>query len=339
MDRRSTIKNRNKSKFIANWSFRVLIFMHILSMDPMVVFAQVADVVVTRRANSEETIKRNGTIVEWKGSSLTLENNGRRKEIPNESIVEVQTGWNGSHLKGNELLEKGLANEALARYQKAMQEELRPWVKRMISAQLVKVYLMLEQPASAAKQFLLILNEDPDTRFLKLSPLNWAETGTANPELAKFAQSDTPSIQLLGASWLLSVDREKAIRVLTELTTDLDPRIRAMATAQLWRTRTQVNEKQISVWQSNLAKMPRQIRAGPLLVLATTQARSGLREAATLNFMKVRILYPDQQSLAAAALFRAAKLFRQQNDLQAADSLVDELKRVYPQSLWAQQAN
>ena len=298
------------------------------------------DTVIVRRQDSQQTIKRRGTIVEWKGLSLTLNSNGRDREIDNDEIVEVQTPWSQDYLEGSNELRRGQADQAIIKLQSALASETRPWAKRIIHSQLVDAFQMLEQPAAAMEQFFQIVREDPQTRFLHLAPLPWTGSGTALQASAlQWIESRDPLTQLIGASWSLGgPQREQAISVLESLTSDIDVRIRSVAIAQLWRTRTRVNEKQTQVWQGFIEAMPASLRAGPYFVLADAQARIGLTQPAQINLMRIPILYSDQKSLSAAALYRTAKLMHNAGNTEQAQSVLNELVTNYPQTIWAQQA-
>ncbi|MFK7766857.1 MAG: tol-pal system YbgF family protein [Mariniblastus sp.] len=304
------------------------------------------DVVVTRRASKQSdgssngTIKRKGTIVEWRGLSLTIDSSGTEREIDNDEIVQIQTTWSEEFTAGQKLFQNGQAKEAATKLQAALSKETRAWAKRIIRAELVEALCSIEQHSAAAEHFLLILQDDPNTRFIHLAPLVWTGAGTAlNRPAQQWIQSNNPTIQLMGASWLLvGADRQNAINVLDELTRDIDPNIQSLAIAQLWRSRSTTNAKQTAVWQNIVDKMPRAIRAGPYLVLANAQSKAGQNRQATLNLMRVPILYPDQRSLSAAALYHAGKLLRSSNDPSSADTVFGELKTRFPQTVWAQQA-
>lgn len=301
----------------------------------------VIDTVVTRKDSSSQPVKRRGQIVEWKGVSLTLYSNSKQREFDNDQIVEFQTQWSKEYLNGKQLLESGQAQQSLIALQNGLKLETRPWAKRIIRNQLVQAYQSLGQHAGACEQFLQILQEDRNTRFMNSIPLPWTGGGANLMGPARqWIKSREPAVQLLGASWLIaSPDRAQAISTLEELSRDIDPRIKNLAIAQLWRTRTKVNAKQIEVWSRLVDKMPRDVRAGPYFILADFQARAELQEEALLNLMKIRILYPEQRLLSAAALYRSAKLLHNRNETKKAQTLLSELTTIYPQTLWAQQAN
>ena len=146
-------------------------------------------------------------------------------------------------------------------------------------------------------------------------------------------------MQLIGASWLIeSNDRDQAIKVLDELTRDIDARIKYLAIAQLWRTRNQINAKQVEVWEGLVKNMNRSLRAAPYLVLSDAQKRSQQIDKAVISAMRVPILYPEQRALSAAALYRAANLLHNKGQAAEAQTILNELVTRYPQTTWARQS-
>ncbi len=323
------------------WKSRTLV-VSVLSLtvgNPCVSQAQL-DVVVTRRKDSDQTLKRKGTIVQWKGMSLTINSDGIEREIDNDQIVDVQTNWNDEYRSALTELKTGKTQIAIVQFQEALKNESRPWVQQIIRSKLVDAFQSIEKPASAVDQFLLIVGEDPQTRFLYLAPLPWTGSGhSLEPSARQWVESRDTVTRLIGAGWLLGgPERDKGIRILEELARDSGPYIKNIAIAQLWRTRTSVNPKQVEVWQNMVNGMPRELRAGPYLVLAEFQARAGQNQQAVVNLMRIPILYPEQRTLASAALYRAATLLHNKGETEQARSLRNELITNYPQTIWAQQA-
>jgi tetratricopeptide (TPR) repeat protein len=319
---------------------RMVLAMLILAfVVPDVAQAQV-DVVITRRKDSEQTLRRKGTIVEWKGMSLTINTDGIGREIDNDQIVQVQTNWGDDYRSGLAELRTGKTQIAIIKFQEALRNETRPWVQRIIRAKLVDAFQSIEKHTSAVEQFLLIVREDPQTRFLHLAPLPW--TGSDNslgPAAQKWIESPDSVTQLIGASWLLGgPNRNQGIKLLEELSKGIDPGIKNLAIAQLWRTRVSLNPKQVEVWQGIVDQMPRDLRAGPYLVLAEAQARTGMSEMAIVNLMRIPILYAEQKTLSAAALYRSVNLLHNKGSTEQAQSILNELVTYYPQTIWAQQA-
>ena len=299
------------------------------------------DTVITQKRGAEKTVKRHGKIVDWRGGALTLEFNGREREIDNAEIVQLQTAWNQSYRAGQSELRQGRTKLAIEQFGDAIEKETRPWARRIIRSHLVEAHLAVEQPADAVKQFLEIVSEDPQTRFLHLAPVPWAGSGNALVQQAeKWIEARQPVVQLIGASWLLAgPKRSQAIKRLEELSRDIDPGVRSIAIAQLWRTRANVSAKQTGVWETLVEKMPRKLRAGPLLVLADAQSKCQKTDQALLNLMRIPILYPERRSLGAAALYRSASLLNNKGQAKQAKAILNELTTKYPETIWAQQAN
>jgi tetratricopeptide (TPR) repeat protein len=298
------------------------------------------DVVITRRKDSEQTLKRKGLIVQWKGLSLTINSNGIQREIDNDQIVEVQTKWSDAYRSGLAELKTGKTRIPIIQLEEALKNESRAWAQQIIRAKLVDAYQSIEKHGSAVKHFLQIVQEDPNSRFLHLAPLPWTGSGNSLDRSAlQWIESPDSVTQLIGASWLLGgTERDKGIKMLEELSRDIDPRIKNPAIAQLWRTRVNVNAKQIEVWQGIVDRMPRELRAGPYFVLAGAQSGAGQSEQAILNLMRIPILYPEQKTLSAAALYRSGSLLHNKGQTEQAQSLLNELMTYYPQTIWAQQA-
>ncbi len=305
--------------------------------------AQTVDLVLTRRAPSDETVKRRGTITEWRGSELTLDSDGRERKIANAEIVEIQTTWPTEYSQALASLELGDWESANKQLQTALAIETRPWARRAIRADLVRILSATEQHDTAIRQFLMILKEDPQTRHFYLCPLQWIATSQIpQSESQTLIDTTNPVERLVGASWLLGgSDREKATQVLETLASDIDPRIQSLAIAQLWRLRLlnlgSMNARQVQVWEARIAEMPSNLRAGPWYLVAEAQSRMGKTDDAAINWLRIPILYPEQLSLSAAALYQTSLLLHNASRAEEALAVVDELKLKYPQSVWASQ--
>lgn len=318
-----------------------IIFLASFELPSQVNGQETRDTVITRKPGAEKTVKRRGRIVDWRGGALTLEFNGRQREIDNAEIVQLQTAWGDSYQAGQSELRQGRTKLAIEQFGYAIEKETRPWARRIIRSHLVEAYLAVEQPEDAVKQFLEIVAEDPQTRFLHLAPLPWAGSGNALVQQAeKWIEARQQVVQLIGASWLLAgPKRSQAIKQLEELSRDIDPGVRSLAIAQLWRTRASVSAKQTEVWGSLVEKMPRQLRAGPLLVLADAQSKCQKTDQALLNLMRIPILYPEHRSLSAVALYRCASLLNNKGQAKESKAILHELTTKYPETLWAQQTS
>jgi tetratricopeptide (TPR) repeat protein len=298
------------------------------------------DIVVVRRKDSDATYQRRGTIEQWQGQTLTLSVSGRSREIELEEIVEVQTRWPAAYVEAKKQMQAGDLALAAKQLQSAFAAETRDWARRVIQADLVRVLEAIGNHGEATRLFVDLLEADRQSRFFRFCPLPWtAGTGKLDRQAETLMKSNDPVQQLLGASWLLSGrQREQAEKILEVLTRDTDPQVKSLAIAQLWRVRMfGANAKQAELWQRMVDQMPAPIKAGPLFVLAETQARLGQLEEAKINLMRIPILYPEHLQLSAAALYRAGQLFQQGGQATDARTVWSELFRKFPTTVWGQQ--
>lgn len=308
------------------------------------------DVVVEKK--SDGTIAgRKGTIVDWVGVSLKLDQSGRIREIDNDQIESIETRWPPKYSQALSQIENGEFSDAARGLDEALEQERRPWAQSIILAKMVGVQQSLGQHAAAAQSFFRLVGNDPQSRFLHLAPLPW-ETGKSSGNLPSAAQaqqwlesggragSDLAAVSLVAASWLMTFRPQDARPVLEELANDLDPTIAALAVGQLWRQqKTAVNAKRLTVWRRRLERMPQPAGAGPLYTIALATSRASINDLALRDFMRIVILHPDQENIAAPALYRAANLLHNEGRTEVAASLVEELKSKYPQSPWAREAS
>jgi len=308
------------------------------------------DVVIEKKSDGT-TADRKGTIVDWIGVSLKLDQSGRVREIDNDQIESIETRWPPKYSQALSQIENGELSKAASGLDEALQQESRPWAQSIILAKMVGVQQSLGQHVSAAQSFFRLVSNDPQSRFLHLAPLPW-ETGKSTGNLPAAAQaqqwlesggragSDLAAVSLVAASWLMTSRPQDARPVLEELANDLDPTIAALAVGQLWRQqKTAVNPKRLTVWRRRLERMPQPASAGPLYTVALATSRASLNDSALRDFMRIVILHPDQENIAAPALYRAASLLHNEGRTEVAASLVEELKSKYPQSPWAREAS
>ena len=256
-----------------------------------------------------------GQIIDYTGEALRLElPSGREQKIASERIVEVETTWQANHTAGDRLLVERKYGDALDRYRAALGQEQRRWAQRRILAQCVWCQQHLEQWGQAAETFLTIYRSDRATQYLPSIPLVWTAPHWLNDSLQASAASwlaaaDSPAASLLGASWLLTTDRQAAAQeALRRLSTDRDARIAFLAEAQRWRTRVLTADRQeVDRWREWIRRMPDDLRPGPWFTLGLALARQGLHEQAALAHLRVPILYSSHRSLAAESLLAAGR--------------------------------
>ncbi len=301
------------------------------------------DVVIVRSDQNEVTRRIRGKIVRWEGSALTIAAGSRERQIDNDRIVDVETEWSKVATQARQQMAAGAFARAIVRLRQAMETEQRPWVKTMLRAELIRALLATDQPAAACNQFLIVLRDDPNTRFLGIAPMVWTD-GVREPTLIVRARdwltSEVPMVRLLGASYLVgTAQQEAALQLLEPLSRDLDQRIAGLASAQIWRTQQNVDIRLIEQWRDQLSAMPKELRPGPNHVLAGHfEAASQFDEAIT-TWMRLPILHDDRPDLAAAALYRVARLMHNTASEESADIVHQELTRRFPDSVWTQRAD
>lgn len=308
-------------------------------------FAQ--DVLFIKKADSDVTSRRKGTIVQWLGYSITLSSNGSPKEFDSTQLVDFQTAWPATYESGKQLAAAGKTNQAIQKYRQALTDEKRPWAQRIIRSKLMAAYQLVGNASAAVNEFRIIIDQDPNSRFISQMPLPWSNLAQRVTGASDWLASDQTAIQLLGAGWSLTSQKNRqaqATAALDQLAGDLDPRIRDLATAQLWRLRTRLSPKEVQQWQRVVDGMESENRAGAMLILANAQQRQGDLDAALLNWMKIVTLHPHQSSLAAASLFQIASALKsrdpdktEQKIYPKAEQFFAELKHRFPESTWVQQ--
>ena len=287
-----------------------------------------------------------GTIVDYTGAQLTLRSSGGGEQsIPAARVVAVQTQWPPSKLAGDRLLAEAKFDEALQAYVAALREEPRIWAQRQMLADSLSCLKALGRIEPAGEAFLRLVQSDPETLWFGRIPLNWQPV-QPSPQLEQRAtlwlkSTDSEIAQLIGASWLLATrHRPSAMDVLQRLAARGERRVASLATAQLWRTRTAtVDEAELGRWSDLVEKMPREVRAGAYFTLAQGLAARGQSERAALAWLRIPLLYADEdRGLAAAALLNAARELEKIGDKQEAASLYREILRDYAGTSSATQA-
>ncbi len=302
----------------------------------------VEDVVVIRGNDPNKTQKLKGTIVEWIGNRLTIQQRGRERDVTADEILSVQTIWGNDVDSARLLAGQGQFASAIERYKNAASQETRPWARTIINSELVQACTAIDNHGEAIATFGSILGRDPETRFMYLTPLPW--TGTANaaamqPQAEIWIEASQPVVQLIGASWLLTGPRSAdATSRLEQIAAGDNANLAALATAQLWRTViNRADESRVARWEQQIARMPRAMRAGPLYLLGSARGQINQTDEAVLDLMRVRILHREQHSLAAAALYKSATLLQNAGQDEQANTLRRELVTEYPDSVWAGQ--
>ncbi|MCL4204509.1 MAG: hypothetical protein KJ000_18645 [Pirellulaceae bacterium] len=287
-----------------------------------------------------------GTIVDYTGAQLTLRSaGGGEQSIPAARVVSVETQWPASKLAGDRLFAEAKYDEALQAYVTALRDEPRIWAQRQMLADSVSCLKALGRIEQAGEAFMRLVQSDPETMWFGRIPLNW-QSVQPSPQLETRAtlwlkSTDSEIAPLIGASWLLATrHRAAAMDVLQRLAARGERRVASLATAQRWRTLTAtVDEAELQRWSELVEKMPREVRAGAYFTLAQGLAARGQSERAALAWLRIPLLYADEdRGLAAVALLNAARELERIGDKQEAASLYREILRDYAGTSSATQA-
>ena len=272
-----------------------------------------------------------GRVVDYTGRELRLAlPAGGERSIPAGQVVHIDTPTTQAHRLADELFVKGEFEPALAQYGRARNEDQRPWVRRRITAQMVRCHQALDQAAAAGEEFLLLLRSDPDTVHFDCIPLAWLPSQPPL-ELEQAARrwldrQDTPAAVLLGASHLMSTVRPQALERLKGLAASADRRVAQLAIAQTWRAAAvTATEEEIDRWEQAIEQMPAALRAGPYFVLGSALQRRQQWERAALAWLRLPILYPEHRILVRRSLLDAGGALEKLQRSQQAAQLYREL--------------
>lgn len=291
---------------------------------------------VMTEPGSDQVTRLTGEVIDFTGRELTLARpGGQEQRYPTDRIAEVETTRSAEQLAARQLVAEQRYDEALRQLEAATAVESRAWVRREILAEMVWCLRELDQQAKAGDVFLTLVESDPDTQYFASIPLAWVTT-QPSPDWERRAKAwladDTSSIAgLLGASQILSTgDRGTALERLKQLMTDRDPRVRALARAQLWRTDSAtVNDEELNARLGEVEKMPTGLRGGPALVLGQTLAAKQEHERAALWLLRLPLVDGRPRRLAARALHDAAQSLERIGQRSEANLLYDELATEY----------
>jgi hypothetical protein len=214
-------------------------------------------------------------------------------------------------------------------------------------AQVCTCYEALGQFDRAGDAFVLIVKSDEHGQYFERIPLAWtsslADVTLAQKARGWLAAEGAPALQLLGASWSLSGEsRAVAIAALRQLSSSTDPRIAHLADAQLWRANiATVGPQELQAWETQIQRMPANLRSGPYLVLGKGWQQQNARmlgkaddihRRAAWAFLKAPILYPERPAHALEGLTLAVEPLTKLTWDDEAAILLREIAGRFPES-------
>lgn len=302
-------------------------------------------VVITSGAeNTPRTVT--GKIIDYNGKQLQLETTaGQAVTIPAARVVQVTPERKTSHIEADRLASQRQFAEAITAYRAAAAAEERLWLKRRLMAEIVTCYESLGQLDRAGDAYVQVMKSDEHGQYLERMPCNWS-TALIDPTLEQRAKQwlaldDLPAAQLLGASYLLAgPERTRALATLRTLSSSADPRLAHLADAQTWRANiATVGPQELKAWETQIERMPGNLRSGPYLVLGKGWLQQDARmlgpsedlyRRAAWAFLKPPILYPERPAHALLGLTSAVEPITKLTWNDEAQSILSEIATQFP---------
>ncbi len=300
-----------------------------------------ADEVVVHGSTSTSRITINCEVLDYTGKKLVIKTAANKNEQTYSAadVVSVRTMHTDAHESGLKALAAGDTDAAEAAFDRAVNQELRTWVRRELLALQIRCSLRRADWVAAGQRFSRLYQSDPDTRHVDLLPLNWSprpiDTAAARGQAAVWLRDkQQPLTQLLAASWLCfeakyDAECEQAWPSLVRLP---DERLRTLAQWQSYRRRAAVEgieDTEIARWESRVTKLEPPLRAGPYFMLGLAFERRHEFDLAAAAFLRLPFAHPTDHPITADALFNASVCIERTGLSTEAASLRQELITKY----------
>ncbi len=306
------MKTMQRRKF--RWSGLAIAIVVLASVCGQGSAARADDIVRVAHESDGSIVEIVGEIVSYDRKELSVQTASRRpRQFATPLVLSTKTELSPHHKAARRHLDRGEWSEAVEELRMAIQDERRNWVRQAVFRDLAFAYRFANDLEQSAATALALYREFPRTYQLDVLPLVWDNGRLDQPLQRKAIQwldSKRPEEQLLAASWLLSgASRSASRQRLQRLTDSWEGWIAQLATAQLWRMQMdRATTVECERWARLIARMPPELRAGPLTVLGRAWRQAGQPETAAITLMKVPILHTDERELAVASLMQVAKL-------------------------------
>ncbi len=251
-----------------------------------------------------------GTIVSYDNEALKLQLvSGREQTVPAALITNISSKWGSDYVAAEGYMFEHRFERAAISFRQAYTKETREWVKHRITARRIQCEQNMGNWHNAATQFFdVLLSQQNNTPYRTAAPIVWHSL-TSSGELLhrgrELMKADNPLKQLVGASWLFSSPyNNDAIILFKQLEQHSDKSIALLASAQLWRSKTPLAKvADVKKLDQAITQLPKELRAGPLHVVAQMKRRLDMHEEAVLTWMQIPIIYPAQYHLASEATY------------------------------------
>ena len=280
------------------------------------------------------TVRRQGQVLEYTSRAIRIRlESGVERSFAARRVERIESDWLPTHRAADEAFKRSDPRQAIEGYRQAIGDEKRVWVRQLIVAQVVWCYQMLDQQEAAADTFILLIQSDPVTPYFDAIPLAWtpAEAISRTKAAEGMARDDSAGAQLLGASHMMaSAERPAALRVLRRLAAHADPRVAALAEAQIWRSELVRADAQLAeVWSRRIEAMPAEVQSGPYTILGRALEQQQRWEEAALAYLHVPVLEPRAGGLAAGSLVAAGSALEKMGRHREAVQLFEEVVAKY----------
>lgn len=306
------------------------------------------DLVVLRLQRGGGHARLRGRVTDYNGRTLTIHTQGNAVRVyPAEQVIKVETPQTSSHLEGLQEFSAGRVEQARRKFQAALLDEDRDWVRREILAMLIRCALHRGDYAKAGTRFLALVESDLHTRHFKLIPLVWApqppQAGLRN-QARSWLTEPGEIARLLGASALLRDGEygQAAKDELQRLAAGADRRVYSLARAQLWRrrlTETDPTARTVDDWHARVLATPEELRGGPYYVLGRAHWKRREYDKAAMAFLWLPLVYDHDRSLAARACLEAADALARAGRAGEATRLYREVSSRFDETPFAQEAS
>lgn len=296
-----------------------------------------ADEVVVHGSTSTSRITINCEVLDYTGKRLVIKTAANKNDQTYSAadVVSVRTMHNDAHESGLKALAAGDTDAAEAAFDRAINQELRTWVRRELLAFQIRCSLRRSDWVTAGQRFSRLYQSDPDTRHIDLLPLSWSPRPADNAAVRGQAavwlrDKQQPVTQLLAASWLCFEPKYDAEceQVWPSLVRLPDERLRTLAQWQSYRRRAAIEgieDTEIARWESRVSKLEPPMRAGPYFMLGLAFERRHEFDLAAAAFLRLPFAHPTDHPVTAEALLNASHCLEKTGLSAEAESLRQEL--------------
>lgn len=321
----------------------------VLTLLTSVTSATPADEVVIQASTAHSRITITGEVLDYTGKKLTIKlaPNKPEQTYSTSEVISVKTSHNDAHEAGLKALTAGDHDTAEAAFERAINQELRTWVRRELLALQVRCSLRQSNWIAAAQRFNRLYQSDIDTRQIDLIPLFWSVHPTDAPtrgQAAVWLRDKQPLLQLIAASWLCFEPKYDAEceQLWPSLVRNPDERLRTLAQWQSYRRRLAVDgvgDLELQRWEQRVAKLEAPQRAGPYYLIGQALSARHEFDLAAGAFLRLPFAHPSDHPLTAEALLNASKCLDKAGMRTEATALLNELMTKFAQTPFAAEAD